>query len=103
MVRKQYFTIIIIAITVTISAAFINKTDEGDKPIVIPASPQRMGDSAIGYNYLTTGDYLKSGLPYNFYTLFLGKDKNNFLNRTGKNATVAYGFNVVKGENDVDE
>ncbi len=102
MVRKQYFTVIIICLLITISVAFITKADEYDKPTFIPPSAQRSGDSAIGYNYLTTGDYLKSGLPYNFYTLFLGKDKNNFLNRTGKNATVAYGFNVVKGENDID-
>ncbi|MBC7651024.1 MAG: hypothetical protein H7101_04680, partial [Deinococcales bacterium] len=104
MYSKQYLTIFFIIFWVIISIAFIKKLpfSEGDKPTFIPPSPQRNGDSGKGYNYLITGDYLKSGLPYNYYTLFFGKDKNNYLNRTGKNATVQYGFNVVMGENNTE-
>lgn len=61
----------------------------------IPPSQQRSGDSAKGYEYLVTGDFLKSGVPYKYYTLANGKNDANLLNRTGKNATVGHGYNVV--------
>jgi|GEM_PF-3994649 len=67
-----------------------------NKPVSIPSSPQRAGDASKGYTYLTTGDYLKSGVPYSYYTFFSPKDRHNYLNRTGKNATVPYDFNVVQ-------
>ena len=104
MFTKQKIIIVSLIFCVSFCVAFIQKmpTAEGDKPTFIQPSQQRSGDSLKGYNYLITGDYLKSGVPYNYYSLFFGKDKNNFLNRSGKNATVPYGFNVVKGENDVD-
>ncbi len=104
MFRKQLITIIFLSCAIAASIAFMQKTNEfeGDKPTVIPPSPQRNGDSAIGYQYLITGDYLKSGLPYNYFALFFGKDKQNYLNRTGKNANVPYGFNVVRGENNTE-
>jgi hypothetical protein len=36
-------------------------------------------------------------------TLFLnGKDKNNYLNRTGKNANVEQGFNVITNKDGID-
>lgn len=61
----------------------------------IPPSDQRTGDATKGYDYLTTGDYLKSGVPYNYFIFLTGKDKHNYLKRQGKNATVAEGYNVV--------
>ena len=76
--------------------------DPGDKAQFIPASPQRSGDAAIGYQYLITGDYLKSGLPYSYFNLLNGKDKQNYLNRTGKNATVPHGYNVIRNEKGID-
>gem|GEM_PF-5659062 len=30
----------------------------------IPASKQRVGDAKAGYQYLTTGDYVGSGIPF---------------------------------------
>ena len=101
MLRKQYIVTISFCIFILLSIAFIQKLpdNEGEKPTFIQPSPQRNGDSAKGYQYLITGDYLKSGLPYNYFALFYGKDKQNYLNRNGKNANVPYGFNVVQGVN----
>ncbi len=63
--------------------------------VPIPPSEQRSGDAAKGYAYLATGDLLKSGIPYSVYTSILGKNTANLLNRSGKNATIGYGYNVV--------
>lgn len=76
--------------------------DPADKPKFIPPSPQREGDAAKGYQYLITGDYLKSGLPYGYFKLLNGKDKQNYLNRSGKNATVPHGYNVIRNEKGID-
>lgn len=62
----------------------------------VPASEQSTGDPQMGYEYLTTGDFLKSGLPYAAFVMNNGKDKDNRLQRTGKNATVGYGYNVIE-------
>ncbi len=32
-------------------------------PVPVLPSKQRTGDSRAGYEYLTTGDYLRSGIP----------------------------------------
>ena len=76
--------------------------DPIDKPQFIPPSVQRGGDAQKGYQYLITGDYLKSGLPYGYFNLLNGKDKHNYLNRTGKNATVPHGYNVIRNEKGID-
>jgi mono/diheme cytochrome c family protein len=74
-------------------------TDHIPKPEYIPASEQRTGNAEAGYQYLVTGDYLKSGLPYGYFKLLNGSDKHNYLHREGKNALVPPGFNVVKADN----
>jgi len=86
-------------IIVTIS---FTGSDNGDKPQYIPASEQRTGDAAKGYDYLINGDYIKSGVPYGYFTLLNGKDDDNVLNRTGKNANVGPGFTVVNAPNGVE-
>jgi len=70
-----------------------------EEPVFIPPSKQRDGDSAQGYKYLVSGDYVKGGIPYSFFLLGLGKDKKNFLQREGLNATVSHEFTVVKANN----
>lgn len=75
--------------------AFGYSTDN-EGPAAIPANTQTPGDAAIGYSYLTTGDFLKSGLPYGVFVVNNGKDKANLLNREGKNATVGHGYNVIE-------
>jgi hypothetical protein len=88
----------LLGITAFIGLSFISihaTADLNEKPTYIPPSPQRSGDAAKGYQYLITGDYLKSGLPYRYFKIVNGLDNHNFLHRNGKNATVPHGFNVV--------
>jgi hypothetical protein len=96
MVYKKW--LYLLGIIAFIGLSFISVTatsDLNEKPIFIPSSPQRTGDAARGYQYLITGDYLKSGLPFRYFKILNGKDKHNYLQRTGKNALVPHGFNVV--------
>jgi mono/diheme cytochrome c family protein len=73
--------------------------DDPLKPVYIPESVQRTGDAAAGYQYLTTGDYIKGGIPYDFFLAGLGRNKTNYLNREGLNATVGHDYTVVKATN----
>ena len=82
-------------------AAFVGKDKEEESPYFIPPSLQQTGDAAKGYEYLTTGDFLKSGFPYDFFVFANGKG-DNFLNRTGKNANVDHGYNVVRNADSID-
>lgn len=70
-----------------------------DKPVPIPASPQRSGNVQQGYTYLTTGDYIKSGIPYNYFLLGFGKNPNNYLKRDGVNASISHEYTAVKAAN----
>ncbi len=70
-----------------------------DKPVPIPASPQRSGDSRRGYRYLTTGDYLKSGIPYSYFLLGIGKNNNNYLQRDTPNAIIGHEYTAVAAPN----
>jgi mono/diheme cytochrome c family protein len=81
-----------------LSAALVYSLGNEDAltPVAIPVSKQRSGDSAKGYEYLITGDFLKSGVPYKYYTYINGSNEANLLNRTGKNATIGHGYNVVR-------
>src|SRR5205814_8335735 len=56
-------------------------------------------DVAKGYEYLTTGDYLKSGIPYSFFFMGAPKDTNNFLNRNGLNKNLSHDFTAVQAPN----
>lgn len=70
-----------------------------DRPVAIPSSPQRVGDSDKGYLYLTTGDYLKSDIPYNYFLLGFGKSQTNYLHREGPNAAISHEYTAVKSPN----
>jgi len=101
--RPYIIFLVLVILVATASFAVRNHTmPANERPVFIPPSEQRNGDSATGYTYLTTGDYLKSGIPYSYYLLMYGKDKHNYLNRTGKNANVQYGYNVVTTADGVD-
>ncbi len=90
----------VILLVALVCFAFSKYTSSGDdEPEAIPASKQRSGDAAKGYEYLTTGDYLKSGIPYSLFTLGIPKDTNNFLNRTGINKNISHDFTAVKAPN----
>lgn len=71
----------------------------GEDPVPIPPSKQRVGNAEAGYQYIITGDYVKSGVPLSMYGMIFKKD-NDLLNRGGENARVRFDFNVVKAAND---
>ncbi len=70
-----------------------------EEPVYIPSSPQRTGDIKTGYDYLITGDYLKSGIPYNYFKLAFGKNNSSYLKRDGLNADISYEYTAVKAPN----
>ncbi|MCR9065514.1 MAG: hypothetical protein NXI00_16200 [Cytophagales bacterium] len=67
--------------------------------IPIEASFQRGGSVEIGYQYLVTGDYVKSGVPLDIWKQITSKSPTNVLGRTGENAYVDYNNSVVIGRN----
>lgn len=71
----------------------------GDKPVPVPPSPQRTGDKAKGYDYLITGDYVRSGIPYQLFRLAAGKTGTGFLQRSGRNEKLPYQFTAVTAPN----
>ena len=71
----------------------------GEKPVPIPASPQRSGDASAGYRYLTTGDYIKSGIPYDYFLLGFGPTSANYLHRDSPNAVISHEYTAVKAPN----
>lgn len=92
--RRMLF--ILLAACVSFTAFVTHFT--ADKPVPIPPSVQRSGNAAEGYKYLTTGDYVKSGIPYNMFRMAMGKN-TNYLNRQGLNGTVSHDYTVVKSAN----
>jgi mono/diheme cytochrome c family protein len=94
--------LLILLFIASISVAFINIASVfnlKETPTYIPPSKQRTGDATKGYQYLTSGDYLKSGIPYTFFVMGAPRDTNNFLNRTGLNKTLSHDFTAVKAPN----
>jgi len=69
------------------------------EPVPIPASKQRTGDARAGYTYLTTGDYLRSGIPLSYFKLAFGKSSLNYLNRDGDNRDIPYDYTAVHAPN----
>jgi Cytochrome c len=70
-----------------------------EKPVYVPASEQRTGNANEGYKYLTTGEYVKGGIPYDFFFLAMNKSKTNYLNRDGLNANLTHEYTAVKAKN----
>jgi hypothetical protein len=93
-VKKAFIILTISCLPVAMVIA--SGADSNEEPVAIQPSPQRPGDAAKGYEYLITGDFIKSGVPYSYYIYAAGKNTNNYLNRTGKNATVGHGYNVIE-------
>ena len=71
----------------------------GNESVPVPASKQRTGDAKSGYTYLTTGDYLRSGIPLSYFKMVFGKSSLNYLNRDGVNKEIAYDYTVVAASN----
>ena len=104
----KYYITFLITILIFLSC---NNDDSSDSPnniehekpnyetITIPKYSQRIGDANKGYKYLTTGDYMSSGIPYEAFLLGFGKDFSNELNRTGDNAVISHKFNAIQAKN----
>jgi mono/diheme cytochrome c family protein len=71
----------------------------GDDPVPVLPSKQRTGDAKAGFTYLTTGDYLRSGIPLSFFKMVSGKSTIDYLNREGLNKDVPYDYTVVNAPN----
>ena len=92
---------LVIAGIVAICVSFTSAVNyfSGEDPVPIPASKQRSGDAKQGYIYLTTGDYLKSGVPLSYFKLGFGKSSANYLQREGLNKEIPYEYTAVKAAN----
>ncbi len=62
---------------------------------VLPSSPQRNGNAAIGFQYLIEGDYLNSGIPFDIYKLAFQNDADD-LGRLGINKGINYQYTASK-------
>jgi len=101
-IMKKGIAFLLAITATTLLAAFSRKEKEPETAVTILPSQQRTGDAAKGYQYLITGDFLKSGIPYDFFVMANGKSADNYLNRTGKNANVGFGYNVVTNADSLD-
>ncbi len=101
--KNIVITIISLAL-LTACAAKLSKVAilSADKPVPIPAHPQYPGDAEKGYDYLVTGDYLKSGIPAKLYKqgMKFGPQKPD-LGRTGDNKGIPYDFTYISAPNGV--
>jgi mono/diheme cytochrome c family protein len=97
---KKWMVLTLIVISgVAFTGVIINSEYE---PVPIPPSVQRTGgDVQKGYEYLTTGDYVKGGIPYNIFVMGMHKSKTNYLNRTGKNEELSHEFTAVTANGEV--
>ena len=97
--KKVQVVILLIVLFSAFAAAGNWGVDTPEKSVYIPESEQRTGNAAAGYQYLTTGEYVKGGLPYDYFLLALGKSKTNYLKRDGLNANLTHEYTVVKAAN----
>lgn len=66
----------------------------------MPASKQQEGgDPVAGLNYLIYGDYIGSGVPYDFFKKKMRNEPDSVLRRTGENANVGYAATVFEAPN----
>jgi hypothetical protein len=69
------------------------------EPVQVFPSKQRTGDANAGFIYLTTGDYLRSGIPLTYFKMGFGKSSMNYLKREGLNTDIPYDYTVVNAPN----
>ncbi|HEY0433505.1 MAG TPA: hypothetical protein VGC95_06510, partial [Chitinophagaceae bacterium] len=92
----------VVAFLILLSCVSFVALTRRDEPESIPPSPQRVGNADTGYHYIITGDYVNSGIPLNLYNAGFKKEKENYLQRTGRNVGIQYNLNVVKAPNGED-
>lgn len=66
----------------------------------IPATPQAMnGDVERGFEYISSGDYVGTGIPYGMMKKQFGEFRDTLLHRSGDNAHIPYSFTAFEMEN----
>ncbi|MBC7829622.1 MAG: c-type cytochrome [Chitinophagaceae bacterium] len=96
---KKWVVLIVMTVAGFAFTTVIQRFSE-ERPVYIPSSPQRTGgDPKKGYEYLIKGDYVKGGIPYNMYTLGIGKSRANFLQREGINEKVSHEYTAIHASN----
>jgi len=94
---KKFFVVLVIAaVCLSFHSVLFNS---GDDPVAIPPEKQRSGDAVAGFKYLTTGDYLRSGIPLSYFKMGFPKSSLNYLNRDGYNSDIPYDYTVVSAAN----
>lgn len=100
---KIIFTLSVLVLVASCfsNQATVSKEEEkADSDYVfIPPSPQILGNADSGYQYLVTGDYLKSGFPLSLFKMTGAKEKENFLKRTGINQEIPYDYTAIMAPN----
>ena len=68
--------------------------------ITIKATPQiKGGDAAAGWDYLVTGNYIGSGIPFDLVKKKIATQKDTVLNRTGVNKNLPFGLTAFQHSN----
>lgn len=76
--------------------------DNNWKTQVIEASLQSgEGDPEKGWEYLISGDYIGSGIPFDLVKKKIANQKDTILNRTGENAYMPFGLTVFNHANGI--
>ncbi len=94
---KKFYTLLLLILSITLLPAFIVQFT-AEKPVPVAPSKQRIGNAKKGFEYLTTGDYVKGGIPYNVFLFGMPKSEN-YLQRTGLNAKLSHEYTAVKAGN----
>lgn len=98
--KKLAFLILLLALSFLYFQSFTTFSTANEKPVPIPPSQQRSGNAAKGYKYLTEGDYVKGGIPYEFAVMATGgKNKKFFLQREGLNGKISHEYTIVTAPN----
>jgi mono/diheme cytochrome c family protein len=98
--KKLAFLILLTALSFLYFQSFTPFSTANEKPVPIPPSQQRSGNALKGYKYLTEGDYVKGGIPYEFTVMATGgKNKKFYLQREGLNGKISHEYTVVTAPN----
>ena len=92
-------TILIFLASCLSQRAALLSSEPDSKPQFIPPTPQVVGEADPGYQYLITGDYLKSGFPISLFKKSGLREKENYLKRTGVNEGIPYDFTAINAPN----
>ncbi|SDL27337.1 c-type cytochrome [Kriegella aquimaris] len=117
--KKKIFTPFVIALLVFCGSCsddnleeYVNipeskepNTAQPDQEVIevdkLPEYEQRTGNPSVGYEYLISGDYMSSGIPYDAFLRGFGADNSNVLGRTGDNTAISYDYTAVNASNGV--